>query len=120
MDEHSIIQAARLGERIRATRIERGMSQADLADKAGMELPRISNIERGKVVIRIPTFVKIAEALEVSADHLLRLNTREGKAVYEGEFLKIVEDCTPEEIDPLLLIVQQVKKSLHQKPFENS
>lgn len=116
MDEHSATQAARLGERIRTTRLAKGMSQADLAAKASIDLPRISNIELGKVAMRIPTFVKIAEALEVSADHLLRLDTKEGKAVYEGEFLKIVEDCTPEEIESLLLIVQQVKKSLHAKP----
>lgn len=120
MDEHTAVQTAKLGERIRAARIAQRMSQADLAAKAGIDLPRISNIELGKVAMRIPTFVKIAEALDVSADHLLRLNTKEGKAVYEGEFLKIVEDCTPEEIESLLLIVQQVKKSLHSRSPENS
>ena len=112
MDEHNAVQTARLGERIRAARIAQGMSQADLAAKAGI-------IELGKVAMRVPTFVKIAEALDVSADHLLRLNTKEGKAVYEGEFLKIVEDCTPEEIESLLLIVQQVKKSLRSKSSNN-
>lgn len=115
MDDLSIALAKRVGERIRATRIEHGMSQADLAAKAGIDLPRISNIELGKVVMRIPTFFKIAEALEVSADHLLRLNTPESKTVYQGEFLKIVEDCTPQEIESLLTIVQQVKQTLHTK-----
>ena len=113
MEKLGDAQAKRLGERIRATRIAQGMSQAALASKAGIDLPRVSNIELGKVVMRIPTFIKIAEALDVSADHLLRLNTREGKAVYEGEFLKIVEDCTPQEIESLLAIVQQVKQTLH-------
>ena len=113
MEKLGDAQAKRRGERIRATRIAQGMSQAALASKAGIDLPRVSNIELGKVVMRIPTFIKIAEALDVSADHLLRLNTSEGKAVYEGEFLKIVEDCTPQEIESLLAIVQQVKQTLH-------
>lgn len=115
MDDQSVALARRLGERIRAARIEQGMSQADLAAKAGIDLPRISNIELGKVVMRVPTFFKVAQALGASADHLLCLNTPESKGVYQGEFLKIVEDCTPEEIESLLTIVQQVKKTIHTK-----
>ena len=58
-----------IGSRIKAARANRGMSQADLAVKASVSLPLISNIERGKSRMQLETFVKVAEALQVSADH---------------------------------------------------
>ena len=61
-----------VGSRIKAVRISRGMSQADLAVEASVSLPLISNIERGKTGMQLETFVKVAEALQVSADYLLR------------------------------------------------
>ena len=55
-----------VGSRIKAVRISRGMSQADLAVEASVSLPLISNIERGKTGMQLETFVKVAEALQVS------------------------------------------------------
>ena len=71
-----------VGSRIKAVRISRGMSQADLAVEASVSLPLISNIERGKTGMQLETFVKVAEALQVSADYLLRPDVPEVKAIY--------------------------------------
>lgn len=68
-----------VGSRIKAVRISRGMSQADLAVEASVSLPLISNIERGKTGMQLETFVKVAEALQVSADYLLRPDVRRSK-----------------------------------------
>ena len=68
---------ALIGSRIKAVRTSKGMSQADLAVKASVSLPLISNIERGKTRMQLETFVKVAEALQVSADHLLRADVPE-------------------------------------------
>jgi len=54
-----------IGSRIKAVRTSRGMSQADLAVKASVSLPLISNIERGKTSMQLETFVKVAEALQI-------------------------------------------------------
>ena len=55
---------ALIGSRIKAVRTGKGMSQADLAVKASVSLPLISNIERGKTRMQLETFVKVAEALQ--------------------------------------------------------
>ena len=55
-----------IGSRIRETRIKNGMSQADLAVKANISLPHISDIERGKSNMILPSFIRITEALEVA------------------------------------------------------
>lgn len=98
-----------LGQRIKAVRIERGMSQAELAEKANVGLPHISDIERGKTHTKILTFARIAEALQVSADDLLRINIPQVKVLYQSELAEFLKDCTPTEMDSLLQILRQVK-----------
>lgn len=104
-----------VGSRIKAVRISRGMSQADLAVEASVSLPLISNIERAKTGMQLETFVKVAEALQVSADYLLRPDVPEVKAIYQGEFAELLEDCSASEMETILKIVREVKASMHKK-----
>ena len=59
-----------IGSRIRAERVKQKMSQAELAEKAHLCLPQISALELGKVKMNLYTFIKLVEALQVSADFL--------------------------------------------------
>ena len=102
----------KIGTRIREVRIEKKMSQAE---KAHMSLPHISEIELGKTRMLLSSFVQITEALQVSADSLLRPNTPESKSIYTSEFASLLSDCTPAEIDSILKIVKEVKTSMHSK-----
>ena len=106
---------ALIGSRIKAVRTGKGMSQADLAVKASVSLPLISNIERGKTRMQLETFVKVAEALQVYADHLLRADVPEVKTIYQGEFAELLEDCSASEMETILNIVREVKASMHKK-----
>jgi transcriptional regulator with XRE-family HTH domain len=59
------------GKQLRKLREERGWTQEELADKAGMHFTYIGQIERG---VRNPSLVnleKIAKALRISAGQLL-------------------------------------------------
>ncbi|MDJ0766853.1 MAG: helix-turn-helix transcriptional regulator [Myxococcota bacterium] len=60
-----------LANRLKRIRTERGLSQADLAERSGLKVNDISRYERGAVSPNLENFVKIANALEVSADTLL-------------------------------------------------
>ena len=104
-----------VGSRIKAVRISRGMSQADLAVEASVSLPLISNIDRGTTGMHLETFVNVAEALQVSADYLLRPDVPEVKAIYQGEFAELLEDCSASEMETILKIVREVKASMHKK-----
>lgn len=106
-----------IGKRIREIRTNKKMSQADLADKANISLSQVSDIETGKSSMRLTTFIGIVEALQVSADVLLRTDIPEVNNIYKSEFAELLEDCTPIEIESILKIVKEVKKSMHsQKP----
>lgn len=111
MDEN--LEYKRIGARIREIRLQKKMSQSDLAVQAHISLPHVSDIERGKSKMMLSTFVRITEALQVSADVLLRPDVPEVNGIYRNEFSDILADCTPSEIDSILRIVKELKETLH-------
>ncbi|MGH6779377.1 MAG: helix-turn-helix domain-containing protein [Bradyrhizobium sp.] len=61
----------KVGERIRAKRQERGLSQESLAIAVGLKRPSLSNIEKGRQNILLHTIHDIAETLNTSVSELL-------------------------------------------------
>lgn len=61
-----------IGRRIKAARERKNLTQEDLAAIVDLSSMHISVIERGVKPPKLETFVKIANALEVSADMLLQ------------------------------------------------
>lgn len=117
MDE-AIRMNQEIGERIRDARMAKKMSQQELATKANISLPHISDIEHGKQSMKLITFVRIIEALQVSADEILRADVPAVNQLYQNEFSQIVEDCTPTEIESLKRILLQVKQSMRTAPSQ--
>ena len=103
-----------IGERVREIRIQKNMSQQDLSTKGNISLPQISDIELGKKGMHLSTFIRLTEALEVSADVLLRSNVPQVTEIYKGDFADILDGCTPSEMETILRIAKEVKASLHQ------
>lgn len=60
-----------LGKNIRRFRKRDGMTQDQLAEKAGINQKQISKIESGRIQARLSTYLRIANALGVSIDHFL-------------------------------------------------
>lgn len=60
-----------LGDKIRLCRIDRGLSQTELAHKVGKDQPSINRLERGNVNPSYIYLLEICEGLEVSLADLL-------------------------------------------------
>ena len=65
------MDAKAVGQRIRAAREKKNLTQEDLAALVEISPTHMSVIERGAKIPRLDTFVAIANALGVSADALL-------------------------------------------------
>ena len=57
---------------VRLARESRGLTQAQLAEAAGLELRQVQRVEAGNINFGILAFVAVASALDVDADELLR------------------------------------------------
>lgn len=69
---------AEIGKNIQSVRTQKKMSRERLAELSGLSANFIGNIERGEKAVSLESFVKIANALEVSADILLGSVIRNG------------------------------------------
>jgi transcriptional regulator with XRE-family HTH domain len=59
-----------LGRQVRQLRKERGLSQEELADRAGLHTNYIGGIERGERNVGVKALFKIAKGLGVSTPEL--------------------------------------------------
>ena len=97
MAELSPTESQLIGSRIREARIKRRMSQAELADKAGISLPQISTIENGRCGMKLHSFIRIIEALQVD---------------------ELLADCSPKELEAILRIVRELRATMLQRDPE--
>lgn len=70
------INIVAMGQRIRSTRKEKGISSELLAEKVGIAVESLWHIENGARNTSLQTLCNIAEGLDVSIDYLVgRLNS---------------------------------------------
>lgn len=60
-----------LGKNVTRYRVAAGLNQEQLAEKIGISANFMSNIERGNKMPSLETYVKLANALNISSDVLL-------------------------------------------------
>lgn len=65
-----------LGDAIRRTRLQQGISQEWLALSAGLDRSYVGGIERGEHNLTVINLVKLAEALGLTTSELLRRGGR--------------------------------------------
>ena len=105
------IDLKQIGQRLRSTRLDRGLSQEDLSFESGVAVANISDIELGKKDIRISTFIHLIEALGVSADEILRANVPQVNVLLQKEFATILSDCSADELTSIIELVKNIKKT---------
>jgi transcriptional regulator with XRE-family HTH domain len=71
MKKNTIDLQLLFGQRLRQVRIEVGLSQEELAFRAGLDRTYISSVERGKRNISLTNICLIAKALGVKSSFLL-------------------------------------------------
>ena len=101
-----------IGERIRLVRLSRHLSQAQLAALLDVSVPYISHIEQGKQAMSIVTLRAICNALEISADWILRNNSPASKQMIDEDISQLLGDCTTAERRALLDVMVSVKTAL--------
>ncbi len=106
------MQREALGLRIREARKLKKVTQGQLAEKIGVTDVYISEIERGHKMPSIPVFIAIVEALDISADYLLRDNISSGKTYIYNEFTERLDKLSPKQRKSALELLDIFIKNL--------
>lgn len=110
-----------VGQRIRAMRKKRGMTQEQLAELAEISPQHCSGIETGAAKVSLPALIKIANVLEASMDELLMDSV---SAAAKPEMMKEVEavfaDATADEMYLMLAQAKSLKEAIRIKDLLKS
>lgn len=86
-----------LGKKIRDARLEKKYTQQRLAKDAGIGEMYLGEIERGSKIPSLKSFVKIIEALDISADYVLRDELTSGEHYIYDEITNKLKGLTPKQ-----------------------
>lgn len=94
-----------IGQAIRASRLERHYTQEYIANKIGVNVSHISNIENNRVKVSLTTLVAICNVLNLTVDYILK-NEYVTSDSLDREILKELAACTPEKKEKILKIIR--------------
>ena len=86
-----------IGPRIKAARERKGITQESLAEIVNLSPMHVSVIERGVKPPKLETLIKIANALDVSADELLQDVVAFSTHALSGSLSQLVDDLPKNE-----------------------
>jgi len=86
-----------IGKRIRKARTEKGYTQQALVKKAGIGSMYLSEIEQGLKMPSLNSFVRIVDALEISADYVLRDEFSAGQEYIYDDLNQKLKELSPKQ-----------------------
>lgn len=101
-----------IGGYIKECRTSRQLTQALLAERAGLSVPYISQVETAHKHVSLNALVKIAAVLGVTVDRLLWGNQSGDDASFSAGLEQLFADCTDYERGVILDASNALKKSL--------
>lgn len=85
-----------IGSRIRQYRLDRGITQEDLAFRINTSTAYISNIERGIKKPSLQKLTEIAEVMHVTVNDFLYYSPHPANEYFDRELQDLISMCTPE------------------------
>lgn len=100
-----------IGNRLLAVRKRAGLTQTEVAEKAGLSDRTYADIERGSVNMRIETILRICDALHITPDEIL---TKDDSALSrrQEELIERLNACSEKDKDTALRLLDTFLRSL--------
>lgn len=95
-----------IGQKIKEIRNEKKLTQEYIADKTGVNVGHISNIETNKVKVSLTLLVGICNALDITMDYLLENEYHNPTSVIEKELFHTIKDMDNTKLETLLRIAK--------------
>ena len=100
-----------IGNKLFVIRKRMGMTQAEVAERAGLSDRTYADIERGTVNMRIDTVLRICNALQITPDTILT-EERTPTAIQQEDIIQKLNMCSERERETALQLLSVYLDSL--------
>lgn len=100
-----------IGNKLLSIRKRMGLTQAEVAEAAGLSDRTYADIERGTVNMRAETILRICKVLYVTPDEIFTEENRSLSSI-QGELLERLNACNPKDRETALQLLSVFLKSL--------
>lgn len=100
-----------IGNKLLSVRKHAGLTQAEVAEAAGLSDRTYADIERGTVNMRIETILKICQALHITPDEVLT-EINPAVTTRQAELLQLLDTCSPQEKETALRLLEVYLRSI--------
>ena len=100
-----------IGNKLLGIRKRQGLTQAEVAEAAGLSDRTYADIERGTVNMRIETILRICKTLHITPDEILTQESTQPSA-RQDELLLRLNACSPKDKQTALDLLSVYLKSL--------
>ena len=100
-----------IGNKLLAFRKRCGMTQAEVAEAAGLSDRTYADIERGSVNMRLETILRICNVLHITPDELLT-DDRASDTLRQEQLLARLNACNPKDKETALQLLDVYLRSL--------
>lgn len=114
MENNENINNVVIGKRIRAIRTRKGLSQSKLSELIDTTPTYMSYVENGQKGLSLETFIRLANALNSTADEILIDCLENTVKASNHEFAAVIADCTEYEKRVLLDVITATKAALRE------
>ena len=109
-----VTDTRQIGNRLLILRKRSGLTQAEVAEVAGLSDRAYADIERGSVNMRVETTLRICQALRITPDEIL---TTENTSLVsrQEELLERLDKCLPREKETALALLETYLRSRRER-----
>jgi transcriptional regulator with XRE-family HTH domain len=97
-----------IGQRIRKSREEKGLTQETLAERLDVSNAYISKIERGKTPINLDRLSELCMVLEETTEYILNGADRSSDEYLRNEIMIMIEGCPAEKIKLISQVIKPI------------
>lgn len=113
-----MIDYASIGFKVKQIRLQKGITQEQLAEAVGVGVTHISHLETGSGTVSLKVFLAIVNYLDCSADEILCKEIVTARPIVDSWLAELVADCDQREIKIIADTVAALKQTLRKNKQE--
>lgn len=101
-----------IGNKLLEIRKQAGLTQSEVAERAGLSERTYADIERGKINMRTETILRICKALQITPNEILTESANPPATLCQNELFEQLNACSPQNRETALKLLSVYLDSL--------